>query len=240
MVGFRFGALVGTLAFLVVGCAAPGIPYDRSAAEVKTIGFVTPSVPADASVVLASSVGQSFGLIGALIDAGIQSSREAKFKDVLTQHNFAAETVFVQNMTAALRQYGYQVALIPLTRPDSEFLARYPTESEAKVDAYLDVVVNRYGYAAAGIRSSTPFRPWVAVRVRLVSAKNGDVLMQDTVIYNAINPGAPYNAHAVIVAPDPGYEFGSFDDLVGSPANAVKGLHVALEQSAQTVSTLLK
>jgi hypothetical protein len=238
MASFRV-VCAAALALVLAGCAAPGIPYDRSAAEVKRIGLVTPKMPADASVVLASSMGQSFGLIGALIDAGIQANRDTKFKEVLTQHSFSADAIFVQSVTGALQRHGYEVTVIPVTRADSEFLIKYP-ETEPKVDAYLDIVMNSYGYVAAGVRGSTPYRPSVAVRTRLVSAKNAAVLMQDTVIYNAINPGAPYNKHAVTVPPDPAYEFGNFDKLVASPAVAVKGLHVALEESAQTVSTLLK
>lgn len=226
-----------TMALTVVGCAAPEIPFDRSLAPgVKTIGIVTPSFPDDAAIRLASSVGQSFGLIGALIDAGIESSRASKFKDILVRQNFSVQEIFVQDMTAALRSQGYNVVVIAVTRDKADFLTAYPATS-GRVDAYLDLVVTNFGYIAAGIKDSTPYRPWFSIRARLVNAKDSSVLMQDLVIYNAIGPGTD---HAVTVSPDPAYEFKDFDALTGNPTNAVKGLQVAIEQSAQTVGTLLK
>lgn len=61
------GAMAGflTAAVVLAGCqGAPKVPYERSAGAPKRIGIVTPSFPERPSVVLASSIGKSFGLIG--------------------------------------------------------------------------------------------------------------------------------------------------------------------------------
>jgi hypothetical protein len=231
-------SLIGVAALSLVGCAAaPEIPYDRGAAgEVKSIGIITPAFPDGPTVWLASSVGQSFGLVGALVDAGMQSSREATFKSLLDEQKFSARDCFLEKLTAGLREAGYTVAIIPIQRQGSDFATHYPTEAEPKVDAYLDVVANSYGYAAAGIRSSTPYRPWFVVRARLVSAKDSSVLMQDAVMYNPINaPG-----HVITIPPDPTTSYSNFDHLVADPAGAVKGLQAATEQSALTLGKLLR
>jgi hypothetical protein len=219
---------------VVAGCAAPKIPYERATADVKRIGIVTPRFSDSAAVVLASSPAHSFGLIGALVDAGIQATRDSQFNGVLERQKFSAKDQFLSALTATLQARGYEVAIVPVTRQGSDFLDRYPTQAPPKVDAYLDLVSMGYGYVAAGV--STPYRPSFGARARLVSAK-GAVLMQDAVFYNAVGPAAP---QFVTIAPDPAHSFNSFDDLLANPALAMKGLEVAARQSADTIGKLLQ
>jgi hypothetical protein len=235
---FRAAAAVVAMAIWLAGCATPGIPFDRaSAGGIKTVGIVTPSFPDDAEVVLASTVGQSFGLIGGLIDAGMQANRDSKFNAALRVRNFAARDAFVAALTEKLRAEGYEVVAVPASRDKKDFLANYPTGAEPRVDAYLDAVASGYGYVAAGIRSSTPYRPTLVVRARLVSAKNAAVLMQDVVAYNPVAPTGP--SKAVTIAPDPAYQFVDFDALMSDADRAALGLKSAVEQSAQSVGALL-
>ncbi len=232
---FRAAAILAALLLVLSACAAPEIPYDRSTAgEIKTIGVVTPRFPSGPAVVLASSVGQSFGLIGALVDAGLQARRESRFQELLVSQNYSVVDDFTATVVRRLREGGYNVTLLPATRDGADFLKQYPAGSG--IDAYLDLVSLGYGYIAAGIGSSTPYRPALVVRARLVAAKDSSVLMQDLIVYNPINKVAK----AVTIAPDPAYEFVDFDTLVGDPATATKGLQTAVDQSAQAIATLLK
>lgn len=239
----NFFRIVGLLALVgLSACAAPEIPFDRSSAgEINSIGIITPHVPNGAHVALASSVGQSFGIIGALVDAGMQANRESKFKAILDRQSFSAEQILLDKVQAGLTARGYKVAMIPYKHDQAEFATRYPTDAEPKVDAYLDLVTVGYGYVAAGIGSSTPYRPQFGIRVRLVRARDSAVLMQDVIVYNLINQngGGPYSK-AVTIAPDPNYQFKDFDTLIAQPEGAVNGLRVAINQSADTVSQLLK
>jgi hypothetical protein len=231
-------AVVAALTLLVAACAPPKVPYDRTDG-IKTIGLVTPRFPDGPVVFLASSVGQSFGLIGALIDAGMQADREAKFKAVIDEQKFSTADVFIQALTAELQARGYTVVVIPMKRDGTEFLAKYPVDSEPKVDAYLDLVAHNYGYVAAGIGGAAPYRPIFALKTRLVSAKNAALLMQDSVVYNPVRPSSG-SAEYVTIAPDPNYGFANFEALLADPNKAVKGLQIATEQSAQTVGKLLQ
>lgn len=230
-------ALAVAGALLAGACAAPEIPFDRAHEnQIQHIGVVTPKFPNGARVILASSVGQSFGLIGALIDAGMEQARESKFEAVLKQENFSEQDVFLAKLTASLESQGYTVSMISFQRQGSDFAAHYPLEAEPKVDAYLDLIVTGYGYIAAGIGNSTPYRPICQVRARLVSAKDSSVLMQDIVTFN------PYGRtdHMVTIAPDPAVQYTTFDQLVADPNGAVKGLQSATEQTADTVGKLLQ
>ncbi|HLJ62582.1 MAG TPA: hypothetical protein VKT70_00650 [Stellaceae bacterium] len=229
--------LASLLALAACAGAPPEIPYDHSAAtDIHTIGFVTPRLPDGPYVILATSVGQNLGLIGALVDSSLRSNRESQFRDVLVQQNFSAREIFEQAVIAKLKAEGYAVSVIPVERQDAEFLEHYPTDREPKVDAYLDMFSIGYGYVAAGIGSSAPYRPGMRLQARLVGAKDAAVLMQDLVFYNPINPGN----NSISIAPDPAYQFADFDTLMADPVKATTGLRLAIEQTAQTTSALLK
>jgi len=233
---FRGAAVMIAAAMVLVGCASsqPEIPYDRTAkAQIKKIGIVTPAF-AEPSVILLNSVGSSFGLIGALADASMQSNRDSTFKTLLQQQKFSPQDHFLERVTQGLRAAGYTVAIVPMKRDGSSFVDKYPTD--AAVDAYLDLVAPVYGYIANGVGDSAPYRPRFVVQARLVSAKDSSVLMQDRVLYNPLGP----DNTAVTIPADPALQFKDFDALTASPQVAVKGLRVATEQSAQTIAKLLQ
>jgi hypothetical protein len=231
---------MGISALSLTACANhPEIPYDHaSAGDVKTIGLVTPSTPKEASVVLATSVGKNLpgalGIIGALVDGGLESTRETHFNSLLQNQHFSAQDALAQSLTKELEAKGYTVVMVPATREKPDFLTNYPTNTN--VDAYLDVVTTWYGYVAAGVKDETPYRPGMNIKVKLVAAKNASILMQDVIAYNPIN--TPKDT--VTIAPDPDYVFLDFDTLMGAPEKATQGLQVAATQSAINVGQLLK
>jgi hypothetical protein len=230
-------ALAVAGALLLGACAAPEVPFDRTQGnQIQHIGVVTPKFPNGSSVILASTVGQSFGLIGALVDLGLQHAREVKFEEILKQQGFSTQDAFIAKLTATLQAEGYQVSMIEVQRQGSDFHQHYPVGTEPRVDAYLDLIVTGYGYIAAGIGNSTPYRPIWQVRVRLVSAKDSSVLMQDLVTYN------PYGRaeHMVTIAPDPAVQYTTFEQLAADPVGSVKGLQNATDQTAETIAKLLQ
>jgi hypothetical protein len=99
-------------------------------------------------------------------------------------------------------------------------------------------VVNGYGYIAAGIGSSTPYRPIDILQVRLVRALDSKVLMEDTVVYNPVAPALPTNI--VTVSPNPDYTFQDFDALTADRVAMSKGLKDSVDQSADAVAKLLR
>ena len=237
----RVALAFAALSFLAACASKPVVPFDRSASgEMKTIGLMSPATPSGPSAVLASSVGQSFGLVGALIDAGIQANRESKLSSLLSGYNFSARDRLTDGIRASLEAQGYTVVSVPTTRSSTtSFIETYPPASgEPKVDAYLDVVLNHYGYIAAGIAEGTPYRPTLAATVRLVSARNSSVLMEDSIYYNPIGPYGQ-DRH-VTIAPDTEYSFGSFDTLTGSPERAVAGLDTAFVKSTEAIAALMR
>ena len=228
-------------AAFLAGCASkPEIPFDRSANPVKTIGILTPAEPDHGSVILASSVGQSLGILGALVDTGMRLSRESKFNTLLEQESFNFNDALLQSLSEKLKGSGYVVTLVPVPRHGGGLLKSYPKAGEAQVDAYIDIAVDTYGYIAAGIGSSTPYRPQEAVHVRLVRGSDSAVLMEDTVIFNPVGPVVAVNANFVSVSPDPAYTFQDFDSLTADPEAMTKGLQASVDQTADAVAKLLR
>ena len=177
---YRCVPVIGAL-FVLSACATtPEIPFVQTADNIHTIGLTTPGFPDGASVVLASDMGQSFGLIGALVDASMQSNRDSTFKDIVTKQNFVASDQFSQDLTAALTKDGYAVVPIAVARKDSGLLKELPAAPQP-VDAYLDVAVMNYGYVAAGIGDNTPYRPFLMLQCKLIRASDKTVLMQDKI-----------------------------------------------------------
>ncbi len=187
---FMRGMAMATLLLLAACAKEPQLPYDRTtAANNKTIGLITPGWPSGPSSVLASNVGQSFGLVGALINAGMQSAREKELVKILADHNIDANALFIADLTAGLEKNGYAVVPVTVETPAkdrSNYLKTYPAAGANNVDSYLDIAVSNYGYIAAGIASSNPYRPWFTARVKLVRASDHAVLMQDIVGYNPV------------------------------------------------------
>ncbi|WP_029920109.1 hypothetical protein [Nevskia soli] len=238
MLYLRAAAAAIAAACLLSGCAGqPEVPFDHSAnTNLKTIAVLTPSYPSGPGVVLASTVGQSFGLVGALVDGAMQSNRESKFSELLSAQKISVQDTFMQDIGQVLQAQGYQVVLQPVTRDKADFLSQYPPAASTHADLYLDMVVTGYGYIAAGVRSSTPYRPAFSVRCKLVRASDGAVLMEDTIAYNPL--GQPKNM--VTIAPDADYVFKDFDTLMADPDKAGQGLKVAMQKSTDSIGLLLR
>jgi hypothetical protein len=233
--GWRVAAAMA-VAMTLAACAGTEIPFDRSSAGVRTIGVLTPDITEKPSVILASDIGQSFGLVGALVDVGMQLKRDDKLYAILIAHQFTARATLGNDLVAALRAQGYSASLVPLTREKSGFLKTYPTQPG--IDAYLDVSAfpDGFGYMAASTGSTQPYRPFVWLNVKLVRAGDNAVLMQDTIVYSIINASSKW----ITISPDPAYQFADFDTLTVNADQAVGGENTALQQTANQIGMLVR
>jgi hypothetical protein len=224
---------------VLAGCASqPEIPFDKAAnANVHTIGILTPAMPEKPEIWLASDVGQSFGLVGALVDVGMQEARDKAVWASLSDQHMAPRDDFMQALEASLKAQGYDTKTVAVTRKDSGYMKTYPAASETGADAYLDVAVANYGYVAAGIGESTPYRPFVYLNCKLVRASDGSVLMEDSIFYD---PVAPFGqGKNVTVSPDPAYSFVNFDTMKSQPKQTAGGLDASFHQTTDALARLL-
>lgn len=237
----KLGAVFTALLSVAACASQPEIPYDRSAAQNnKTIGLLTPGWSSGPSSVLASDVGKSLGLIGALVDASMQSSRENELKQILVSKNVDVNSKFIGRLKSNLEGKGFKVVAIDADGKRTALLKKYPSAADG-VDSYLDVVVPAYGYLAAGIAKDAPYRPWFVSQVKLVRATDSGVLMQDTVTYNTMTYNTIGEAkNAVTLSPDPKYAFAGWSDLKAAPDDAVAGINDAADKSADAIAELLR
>ncbi|MEM0929783.1 MAG: hypothetical protein AAGI89_10890 [Pseudomonadota bacterium] len=163
-------------------------PYERDRAGVDDVGLLDDSMPDQPRVGQAASAGSSFGLIGALVDAGVQANRQSRINKLVEENPVDAEAMLEKAITEKLGALGYNVSLIELPeeeREKRELLESYDglTTSEP-VEAYLDLVTTAFGYLSSGV--GKPWRPTVNVDVRLVSVDDGEVLMENKLSYNPL------------------------------------------------------
>lgn len=229
--------LIGLLAALCLGaCASPYVatPYDRASAGIMGIGVVEDSLPEKAIAYEVASVGSNFGLIGALIDTGIQLERQDAVNSALAGIQFDAEAELETRLISALGDQGYKVAALPGdARKKRDWLTTYPP-APAGTDAYLDIAVIHYGYMSSG--AGQPFRPTVGAKVRLVKASDGSILMENQIVYNPLNTVQG----VVTIAPNPDYAFRNRSELLADPARLAAGIEDALNQVADTATQLLR
>lgn len=247
------------LVLAVAACAQQpkSIPFVKPAgSQIQTIGLLVPDMPREASAALATSpgknaanavagaglIGLAVGLVIASVDAGIEANRGDSLQELLDAQSFDAPDTFTTTLQASLEEKGYQVVSIPRSgqrqRGTEKFQPTYQAPAGQEVDAFLDVVVQGYGYAAASTSSSAPFRPVVLTETRLISATTKSVLMRDDVVYNPMGNGGLQNR--VTIAPAPQYSFVDFDTLESAPEKATEGLNEALIKTAETIGTLLR
>ncbi|MEM8988085.1 MAG: hypothetical protein AAGC95_15315 [Pseudomonadota bacterium] len=219
----------------IVGCETyTPIPFDRQAAGVENISMPGDILPDTAVVGQAASVGSSFGLIGALVDAGIQSNRQGRVKELFETHRYNPEASFTDKITSAVEERGFTLSVLNTERQKRDFLETYPA-SPAPVDAYLDIVALNYGFASAGV--GVTWRPYITTKVKLVSAQDQSVLMDNQIIYNPIGATAK---GIITISADPQYGFRDVNAMEADPERAMKGLDDAFEKVAETVATLLQ
>ena len=232
----KVGAALAAL-LVVAACATqPEIPYDHGAAQNnKTIGLLTPGWSSGPSSVLASDVGRSLGLIGALVDASMEASREHELNEILANRKIDVNAMFISRLKSNLEGRGFKVVTIDADGKRTSLLKKYPSAGDG-VDSLLDVVVPNYGYLAAGIAKDNPYRPWFVSQVKLVRAKDSGVLMQDVVTYNTIGEAK----NVVTLSPDPQYAFVHWTDLKSSPDQVVAGITDAADKSADAIANLLR
>lgn len=229
--------VIGLLAALSLSaCAAPYVatPYDRTTASVDTIALVDDSLAPKAIAYEVASTGGNFGLIGALVDAGIQESRRNAVNAALDTVQFDAEAVLESRIIATLGSQGYKVT--PLVGPDRskrDLLVDYPP-APTETDAYLDVSVTDYGYLSAG--AGQPFRPTVYAKVRLVRASDGTQLMDNLILLNPVYP----TDGVITLSPNPEYVFNNRAELLADPTRLAAGIEDALTRVAEAAAQLLR
>lgn len=210
-----------------------GTPYTPPAEPINSVGIIDDPLPENAIAAEAASTMGNFGLIGALIDAGVQASRKDRVNDALESINYDAEGTFEAYLVEALDKKNIQAAVVE--GPDREkrkLLTDYPAAPEG-VQALMDFSVGAYGYANAG---NQLWRPHVTADVKLVDAATGDTLLENRIVYNPINP----QQGVITLSPNPQYAFQNREDMITQPERLGEGIDEALRDVVDAALRLMQ
>jgi hypothetical protein len=231
---YRFAAVA--LAASLSACTSTYVakPYVAGPEPITRVAIADDSLPEGISAVEVASIGSNFGLIGALISAGVENSRESAIEAALATVSFDGEADLERALVDALQANGVQSAVSSgAKRTERTFLVKYPT-AEGGAQAHLDLVATQYGYVSAG--HGQPWRPTADVQVRLVSLDGKKVLLENRIAYNVM--GAPNGV--ITIAPDPEFTFNNREEMKANPDRLANGLRSAFRQVASTAAGLLR
>lgn len=235
---FRAVAGAGLCALILSGCVT--MPeqqaYNREMHPIKTVA-VLETTPAKASVFMLHHPGASFGLIGGLVAAADQSSKEAKFRATMEQAGFEPLPYFRERLSLHMGERGYtlvwpesQVEKKKATRGSFGLRKGYAAASAG--DAQLDINFGFVGYAAAGAGDGSPYRPTVTMAARLVSPDGTQNYYTDYYAYNNL-----FNLKkAVVIDGAAEHVYPGFDDLQAAGVKSVEGLKQAIDAVAAKIA----
>jgi hypothetical protein len=228
-----FVAAIALLSLSACASTYVGKPYTKSAAPLTTVGLADDMLPSEVIAFQVASTMSNFGLLGAIIDAGVQASRKHRVNEALDSIGYAPEPTFEAYLRDALKDQGVTARLVAgPDREKREFLVDYPATGQ-DVQAYLDLVVKQYGYVQAG---GNLWRPAVLADVRLVDRVSGNVLMENRIGYNI--PDAP--AGIITLPPNPEFAFEDREDMITNADKLAAGLDDALHEVAISAVRLLR
>jgi len=227
----RFMALFASLLLSACVSAPPDVQFQRAASGVHTIAVITPAIPDKPVLSSLSPVTPLglFGVIGAVADARVQEGRVEDYWSELGRRAYSPQAVVLKDISAELQSDGFTVAELDIPRLPRQFLAAYSPAPQVHADAYLDVVIENYGYAAGAI--TEPYRPFVGLQYRLVRASDGATLMQGIFGYSRFGHD---------VEPDPAYDFSTFNDIMADSARSIAGLNAGFSLGARAIGQALK
>lgn len=210
-----------------------GTPYTASETPISRVSLADDSLPDTVMAYQAASTMSNFGLIGALVDAGVQSSRGSRVNEALDEIGYAPEETIEALLIERLGAQGVTATLVEgPDREKREFLVEYPG-APAGTQAHFDLVVSQFGYIQSG---GNAWRPAVLADVRMVDVTTGDTLMENRIAYNI--PDSP--AGVIALSPNPTYSFQNREDMVTNAELLAEGIDSALAEVVDTAVGLLR
>lgn len=207
-------------------------PYTAPAGGLNSVAIADDSLPEQAIAGEAASTMSNFGLLGALIDAGVQASRKDRVNDALEAINYKPEEMFEAYLVEALAKKNIDAAVVEgPNRAKREFLADYP-DAQGK-QAILDFNVTAHGYVNAG---NQLWRPAVSADVRLVDAATGKTMMENRIVLNPI----VVQDGTITLSPNPDYVFQNREDMITQPERLAAGIDDALMRVADAAVSLMQ
>lgn len=216
--------ILGSLLIVLLfsGCAsAPSIDADRAAVtRIKRIAVLAISEPTNVQVANIGGAAMGFGLVGGLIQGGVNASHSKQFVELLKTRKHSFAQPLEESLSQVLHDEGYEVTVVRDQKPTLSADGKSDDYSGVHVDAdaILAVWFGVTGYMSAP--NSLHYEPWVLIKARLL-----DAATKKDVYYKTFTVGYRMKIENVVSLPaDPKYRYSSFDDLMARADDAAAGL----------------
>jgi hypothetical protein len=175
---------------------------------------------------------------GAISEQNRATEIYPKFIGILKKEKFSFNKYLTNQLHISLRKAGYKTFAIKVKRKNvGKFLENYKKYNSSKVDALLDIAPLTAGYVVENGMTSSHWRPETKTFVRLVNARNGEIIYQDTMMYGYHNP---FMSGVDLDAPKK-FHFNEREDIFkAGNKTIVAGLKDAAKQVAVEVAKKLK
>jgi hypothetical protein len=228
-------AVPAAVVLLISACSTfPTQGYNKAATgNPHSIALAPMGLPEKANVRIMAPVGANFGLIGALVEAGRESTAVEEARVLLEKANLDYQTYLPGQIVKSLQSAGFEAQQLPGARdPKSRFKFMTGVSQEPGADAVLDIYAPFLGFIAAG--ATTDYRPSVLLDAKLVRASDQKVLFADQIYYNNFQrDGAP---KAVSIDPDPNCVFKDRESLQADPQRTAACLQGAMDSAAKELA----
>jgi hypothetical protein len=230
---------ISALAIALSACSSfPTQEFNKDANQKVHVIAVAPiGLPDKPMVTIVNAVGNSFGLIGAAVEATRAANASNEAATELASGGLTYKTQFPAEIESGLKAAGFEVQMLPGSRTGAEtskFLAAEPAPSGA--DAVLDIYVSYFGYVAASAKS--PYRPAIHLEARLLDVKTQKVLFADQIYYNNFTPTAAKKA--ITIEPDPQAVFADRAAMRAAPTEVTQWMRAATKAVADELAKQLK
>jgi uncharacterized protein YceK len=218
------------------GCATVSRQaYNKDASQqIRKIAIAEPDDKETIGALIVAHPGTGFGLIGGLIAAADMQEKSNRITTALNPEKTRLRHRFVTDLSASLNNLGYETEIVPISKGLDEKRAISTLKEKTKSDAVIIADVSGL-YIAAG--PTTPYAPFVRVKIKAESSSDSKVLYEDTITWGYSFAG---NSQTVHLSGGDFYHYEDVGAIVSSADQAREALWNGVNAITAQISNDLK
>jgi len=218
-------------AMLLAACATVPKVEMSQAASIRSVTVLRIVEPEVYPVVNLGGPTGMFGLVGGLVQAGLNDTHTKGYTEAVKTRQLAFAPPFEQEIADLLASAGYRVTRVdarPGLQPDGKSADYSGVRTDS--DAIVHVWFTALGYVSPP--NKMDFHPWVAVRARVVDTRS-----RQDLYFKTFSCGWKLSNDSIVHVPSlPRYEYASYDALVQDLDASAAGLR----QCATDIAALMR
>lgn len=206
---------------LLTGCASlPKTDLSvNNRQKLHSIAMMDVREPKAESVVNFGGAAGAFGLIGGLVQGGVNASHTSTYSERVVSEKITFAPVIGDSLTTRLSDSGYQVVALhnQTVKLSSDGKSDDYSDVKTDADAILNVWITSFGYVSPP--NTSDFIPWVVIRARVLDAKS-----REDMYFKTFACGWDIKHDSIHIEADNKYRYGSFGTLTDQFDQSVAGL----------------